>query len=70
MTLQLAAPMRYFHERYLGRPCCPKCGELMIAPECQEFSASRGGDEIRNYWQCDGCDNRFATLVKFKSLAA
>ena len=27
-----AAPLRYVHERYLGRPSCPKCGELIMAP--------------------------------------
>lgn len=69
MTLQVAAPMRYFHERYFGRPCCPKCGELMIAPESLEFSACGSGDEIRNFWLCDGCSHRFDSLVKFKPAA-
>ena len=70
MTLQAAAPMRCFHERYFGRPSCPKCGELMIAPEYPEFSQCRGGNEIRNFWVCDGCDHRFATLIKLEPAAA
>ena len=69
MTLQVAAPMRYFHERYFGRPSCPKCGEPMIAPESQEFSVCRSGDEVRNFWLCDSCSHRFDTLVKFKPAA-
>ena len=81
MTLQIAesrdyfapkdyfAPMDYFHERYFGRPSCPRCGELMMAPEYPEFSACHSGDEIRHYWLCDSCDNRFDTLIKFKPAA-
>lgn len=70
MTLHVAAPMRFFHERYFGRPCCPKCGELVIAPEYPEFSQCHSGDEIRHIWVCDSCDYQFDTLVKFKPLAA
>lgn len=55
MTLQVteqvagkaAAPMRFFHERYFGRPCCPKCGEPLMAAEYPEFSECRSGDVIR-----------------------
>jgi hypothetical protein len=70
MTLQLVAPMRFFHRRYFGRPCCPKCGEPTIAPEYPEFSECLGGNEIRNFWVCDGCDNRFDTLIKLEPAAA
>jgi hypothetical protein len=69
MTTQAAVPMRYLHERYFGRPCCPKCGELMMAPEYPEFSECRGGVEIRHFWRCDGCDNRFDTVVEFNAAA-
>jgi len=69
MTLQVAAPMHYFHESYYGRPCCPKCGELMMAPESQEFSESRSGDQVRNVWLCEGCANRFDSLVEFEPAA-
>ena len=69
MTLQVAAPMRFFHERYLGRPSCPKCGEFVMAPEYLEFTECRSGDEVRNFWRCDGCDHHFDTLIKFESAA-
>jgi hypothetical protein len=70
MTLQVAVPMRFCHERYFGRPSCPKCGELMMAPEYPEFSECLGGNEIRNFWRCDRCDNRFDTVVKFGAAVA
>jgi hypothetical protein len=65
MTLHVSVPMRYLHERYFGRPSCPKCGELLMAPERQEFSECLSGVKIRHYWLCDGCENRFDTLVTF-----
>jgi hypothetical protein len=70
MTLDVAVSARCFHERYFGRPTCPKCGELMMAPEYPEFSESRGGVEIRHFWACDRCDNRFDTTVKFDKAVA
>jgi hypothetical protein len=70
MTLEAVAPIRFFHESYFGRPCCPKCGEPTIAPEYPEFSECLGGNEIRNFWICDGCDNRFDTLIKLEPAAA
>ena len=69
MTLQAAMPMRYLHERYCGRPACPRCGELLTLPEYPEFAARGSGVEIRHVWQCEGCDNRFDTLIKFKAVA-
>jgi len=41
MTLQVFVPMRYIHERYFGRPACPKCGELMMASLRSDFSHSK-----------------------------
>jgi hypothetical protein len=62
MTLQVAVPMSYLHERYFGRPSCPNCGETMMASEHPEFSECLSGDEIRHFWACDRCDNQFDTL--------
>jgi hypothetical protein len=70
MTTQQAVPMRYLHQSYFGRPSCPKCGQLMMAPEQPEFSEGLSRVEIRHYWLCDGCDNRFDTVVEFQSVAA
>ena len=44
MTLQIAGHTHFLHERYFGRPSCPKCGELMIAPEYPEFTECLSGD--------------------------
>jgi hypothetical protein len=40
-----------------------------MVPEYPEFAARGSGVEIRHVWQCDGCDNRFDTLIKFKAVA-
>ena len=64
MTLNIAVPMSYVHERYFGRPSCAKCGELMMAPE---FSEYLNHDEIRHIWVCDGCDYRIKTLIRFNA---
>lgn len=60
MTLYAAVPMSYFHECYLGRPSCPKCGELLMAPESSEY---RTGHDIRHTWLCETCDWPFETLI-------
>jgi hypothetical protein len=67
MAPQATMRMRFLHERYCGRPSCPKCGELMIAPE---FSECFGCVEIRHVWRCEGCENQFDTLVEFEQIAA
>jgi hypothetical protein len=53
--------MRFLHERYFGRPSCPKCGELMMAPEYSECRS----EAIRHFWTCEGCDYRFESLITF-----
>jgi len=62
MTLHTAVPMSYAHERYLGRPSCPKCGELIMAPDFSEYLKNEAS--IR-HWSCDGCEYEFKTLIKF-----
>lgn len=63
MTLQVAVPMSYVHERCFGRPSCPQCGELMMAPESSEYLSDYN---IRHVWACDGCEYGFETLIRFK----
>jgi hypothetical protein len=62
MTSHSAVPMDFVHERYLGRPSCPKCGELIMAPECSVYIKGGG---IHHTWTCDGCVYEFKTLIKF-----
>jgi RNase P subunit RPR2 len=64
MILHMAVPMSYAHERYFGRPSCPKCGELIMAPNSSEY---RSGSDIRHIWACDGCDYRFETSIRFNA---
>jgi hypothetical protein len=61
MTLSIATPMQFIHERCLGRPCCPKCGVLILAPEA---SAYLSDGRIRHHWLCDDCDYDFRTVIK------
>jgi hypothetical protein len=62
MTLRVAVPTSYIHERYFGRPSCPKCGELLMAPE---YSECLNRNDIRHGWICDKCDYGFQTLIRF-----
>ena len=62
MTLRVAVPTSYIHERYFGRPSCPKCGELLMAPE---YSECLSHNDIRHFWMCCRCDYGFETLIRF-----
>ena len=64
--MPLTVPMTYFHESYFGRPSCPKCGDLLMAPEASEY---RGSHNIRHAWFCERCDYRFETLIAFEAAA-
>jgi hypothetical protein len=57
-------PMSFAHERYLGRPSCPKCGDLIMAPESSRY---RKGGGICHTWLCGGCVYEFETLIEFTS---
>jgi ribosomal protein S27AE len=64
MTPHTAVPLSYAHERYLGRPSCPKCGVLIMAPESSRYAK---GGAIRHMWSCDGCVYEFETLIDFSA---
>jgi len=66
MTFSPALPMEYAHERVTGRPSCPKCGALCVAPEASAFVDQVA---IRNEWSCDECDYEFQTSIKLTSVA-
>jgi hypothetical protein len=53
--------LSFEHQDPLGRPSCPKCGELCLFPERMEFASGR----VRNSWRCDSCSGRFETLAVF-----
>jgi hypothetical protein len=65
MTLRVTVPTSYIHETYLGRPSCPKCGELLMAPE---YSECLSRNDIRHFWMCEKCDYGFETLIRLKYL--
>jgi hypothetical protein len=49
--------LSFEHQEPLGRPSCPKCGQLCLFPERMEYAPGR----VLNSWQCDGCRARFQT---------
>jgi hypothetical protein len=49
--------LSFEHQELLGRPSCPKCGQLCLFPERMGYTPGR----IWNSWQCDGCTARFQT---------
>jgi len=61
MAHGVSIPMAYAHERYFGRPSCPKCGEMIMAPESSDHFVDR---KIRHIWLCEGCDFDFETSVE------
>lgn len=61
MTFSPGMPMSYAHERYLGTPSCPKCGQLCIAPERSEY---RNESRITHAWLCDECEFEFSTAIQ------
>jgi hypothetical protein len=58
-------PLSFEHQAALGRPSCPRCGQLCLFPERMEYSPGR----VRNSWQCDGCSERFQTSVMMPVVA-
>jgi hypothetical protein len=61
MMPHVAVPMSYEHDRYLGRPSCPRCGKLLMAPESSRYVKGGG---IRHMWSCTGCAYEFETLIE------
>jgi ribosomal protein S27AE len=44
----------------LGRPNCPRCGNVLLVAEGSEFSPA---GRIRHVWSCDQCDHEFVTSI-------
>jgi RNase P subunit RPR2 len=63
MALHAVAPIdvRYFSQD-AERPVCPKCGDLLLAPEVSEFI---NDGRVRHRWACEACGNEFRTTVSF-----
>jgi hypothetical protein len=55
--------LSFEHREPLGRPSCPKCGQLCLFPESMQYASGR----VCNGWQCDGCTLRFQTSVAMTS---
>jgi hypothetical protein len=67
MSLQNATPAVLAYARCFGRPHCPQCGNMLLAPEAAEFA---GEGRVHHTWLCDGCGHEFRTAVEFGELDA
>jgi hypothetical protein len=64
VTFSLKMPMNYAHDEYLGRPSCPKCGTLVVAPETSAYVSD---NQIRHGWSCVDCDYDFRTIIELSN---
>jgi hypothetical protein len=62
--MPLSPALPFAHERVLGRPACPRCGEILDLAEAAEFSDA---GHARHQWKCDGCDLEFETVVRLEA---
>lgn len=60
MSFSPAVPMPFAHDRYLGRPSCPRCGTSTFAAEASFYSNS---GRVRHAWCCDVCEQAFETEI-------
>jgi len=44
----------------LGRPNCPRCGNVLLVAEESLFNV---GGRIDHAWSCDDCGNEFMTSI-------
>lgn len=55
--------LSFEHQEPLGRPSCPRCGQLCWFPERMEFGSGR----VWNSWECESCSTKFQTSVLITS---
>jgi hypothetical protein len=49
------------HRHPLGRPSCPRCGQLCLFPEQIAYVNGR----VSNSWKCENCSACFETSATF-----
>ena len=59
--MPLSPALPFAHERALGRPSCPHCGDVLDVAETTEFWAAGC---VRHGWKCDNCEHEFETRVR------
>jgi hypothetical protein len=65
MSLQNATPAVLAYARCFGRPHCPQCNTMLLAPEVTEFA---GAGRVLHSWQCEACAYEFQSTVDFGDL--
>ena len=62
--MPLSPALPFAHERVLGRPSCPRCGQVLDVAEATEFFDP---GRARYEWKCDACDLEFETVVRLEA---
>lgn len=52
---------------FFGHQLCPHCGYALVAPEASLHVSEH---TIKHIWSCEGCETKFATLIKLRRLEA
>ena len=60
MTLYTAPPPMATRVKYFALPCCPQCGDTVLAPESSEHLSEQN---VRHIWSCEACGHGFTTCV-------
>jgi DNA-directed RNA polymerase subunit RPC12/RpoP len=60
MNAEIACQARRV-ENFGRRPCCPRCGSMLLVAEQSAFNLNGG---IRHDWACDRCGEEFATSIR------
>jgi hypothetical protein len=55
-----AAPAQSGLARYFGLPLCPRCGDLLLAPDASDFVSD---GRVRHLWSCEACGHEVRTFV-------
>jgi ribosomal protein S27AE len=61
MRVQTELPAGVTVNEILGRPACPRCGEMMFAAVATQFL---GRGLISNRWSCEACEHEFQTSLQ------
>lgn len=61
MRVQHELPAGVTVNEILGRPSCPRCGDMMFAAIATQFM---GRGWISNSWSCESCDHAFETSLQ------
>jgi len=59
-------PPHVLAKESLGRPNCPRCGNVLLVAEESSFDANafNAMGRIDHHWSCDDCGKAFVTSIR------